>query len=423
MGRKPREIEKGQPETVWRLTKHDAGYIRNRRGTAEVRYGPEFSRSLGMEFLPKNKSRAIQLGNQIVTDYKREKKASGVQQFLSAQRSPGREKIRTVRMAWVEFKRAQVDGMSRGSSLRYRHSFAAFFPDTDVPLDLDQLHDYLAERLAVLREIYANNTLVKFVMCQKNFFDYCRDRKLVDGNPLTLIKRPKLKRKDKIITYTETEEQRIVQWFLDRVTKEHTVCHRNRTSLQYANLWPFLSCSACRISEALSLRWSESVKDRTSENFVDMEAGCIVLNATKTGEERRLPIHLPGLRDVLERQRQFAIANKGYVFMWRDIQLPARMFKKCIEALATDPDETKRMVINTGPRPLHVFRATAEYRWKRRGWDDNVITGLAGHSKAVYQRDYETKFSYEELMARIPTGGDEPQPVAVTKIIQYKQAV
>jgi integrase len=399
---------------IWPLTEHSSGYIGNRDGIATLRYGPTFRRSLDLPFIEKNRKRAERLGNQLVTEYKRERAG-----LPSALGSVGvRQPTMTVRAAWLEFAKAQIAGSPKGSELRYKHSFDAFYPKTEgsIPLDLDHLHAYLAKRMAILRTEYANNTLAKFVMCQRSFFNYCRDRKFLDGNPLTLIKTPKIKKKEKVIIYTELEEQRIEAWFHKRIEEEYKVCEKNRTAAQYANLWRFLSYSACRIGESLSLVWAEWTTDRETENFVDMQAGRVVLNRTKNGEERKLPIDsLPGLRDVLERQQQYAEANGGYVFHVRDIQKPAKAFKKCVAALAKDPDPTKRIVIQTGPRPLHVFRATAEARWKRLGWSKEIITTLAGHSEDVYERDYETKFTYDELVERIP-----PTP---NNVIQYREVV
>ncbi len=416
MARKRRTFDKEACPDVWELTEHPSGYIQNRNGIATVRYGNSFRRSLKMEFVPKNRKRAVALGNHLVTEYKR--KRAGLPSALSTSGSAVAPRPKaTVRSAWAQFKEAKLEGRGRGTLLRYRQSFIAFYPErTDLPMDYDQLHSYFASRLKVLRSKYANNNLAKLAGCQVQFMNYCRDRKLIDGNPFSIINLPKTKKKDRVITYTVEQTRRVVKWYRENAANEERLIDpRNRTSDQHANLILFLYASACRIQETISLKDERYVADRTTENY--FTADRVILNQTKNGEQRTLPIDLlPGLREAIELQRPYIEQNGGYLFPWRDTHAPVRAFKKCVAALSADPNDP--ITIEMGPRPLHAFRATAEGVWKRLNWSKDVITWLAGHSEETYERDYESEFTFEEIVERIP-GFQSPPKSTPSNVIPY----
>lgn len=318
--------------------------------------------------------------------------------------------VTTVKQAMDHFRATKKKTMSPGVWANYRISFRYFFPG-NLPLDPDTLEPYLVNRLEELATLertitvkgkrpfkrgpLAQRTIAGMAQRVSRLMQYAVDRGWMRRNPMAGMV-PKKERKEKVITYSDADFVRLLNYFVERADQIEAGAISMRGLAegsaerfrQYALFWMFLATTGMRLHEALKLRWSEYCTDPDSEPHISPVEISILGKGKKwrvfplTGDAPQIA----RVRYLVARMREYRHANKGYVFPWRDTGITIQL-QKALAALGIDG----------GNRPAHAMRATCEAIWEREQVEPLVMTRLLGHSLKVYEDHYQQKIEAEQL--------------------------
>lgn len=262
-----------------------------------------------------------------------------------------------------EYKQVRGSDIPANSLVIFDQMFREYFP-ANIEVTYEVVYWHLVE--ALKRSTMQQSTRRKRLQQLRKMLRFAIERGYLEKNPVDTIGIPKLPKKAENKIYSHQEVDAIIAHFFAREDMR-----------QYALLFRFLSLSAMRIGEALKLRWSDV--DETS------------IRIDGKGERRRnFPLAVfPAVRACLDDLRQFANANRGYVFRWRYASQPQWHLKRAKMRLGVPVDDG---------RSIHTFRATAEHWMKTEMLiPAETVCKLAGHSLAIHMRDYHATPSADEL--------------------------
>jgi integrase len=354
---------------VWVIPSSTVGYIIDRNGTATARLGHRW-KSLHMPFIPANRVRAIRAAEAWIREQR-------------GRASSPREERPTWSRAWLDFKAARLtpDGSEseRRTHARVKRVVMLFLgtaPDGSVTED--SAYTLTTAGMARLESTYHPGTVRFYIGAWSAFLAYCRARGWLATNPLEITRRPEPPpKRGKARVYDDAEMIALDRW---------CVRHGGERAESLRLLGRFLLVTGCRIHEALALEWSRfhAGPNGDADGYIDFVV-------TKGDRPRAFPIApFPELARIIARLRR---RGEPRPFPWRDpeskefLRLRRRMFA-----------ETK---IDGGPRPIHVFRATAERRWRRRHISPEIRARLAGHSVEVMMSHYDAEWVAAELAAML----------------------
>lgn len=133
--------------------------------------------------------------------------------------------------------------------------------------------------------------LNKEINILSNFFNYCITREIIDKNPASGIKKLNTLKRIKTLSFDSVEK--LANSATNQLTK---------------NLILFLVYTGCRKGEALNLKWAD----------VDINSGIIAIKATKTKNDRYIPISNP-LKELLMNINRNT--QTPYVFNYKDVKI------------------------------------------------------------------------------------------------------
>jgi len=141
--------------------------------------------------------------------------------------------------------------------------------------------------------------------------------------------------------------------------------------------------TGCRMGELLSLRWKH----------LDFDAGDLVVEDSKSGESRRIPLH-PGIRELLWSRRGLP---EGYVVTGPDGTLPSQ--EKVSHAFKEVARKMKREDLR-----FHDLRHVAATRLLATGASLPEVASYLGHKTLYIARRYAqpTRTRMHELVALMP---------------------
>ena len=145
--------------------------------------------------------------------------------------------------------------------------------------------------------------------------------------------------------------------------------------------------TGCRAGELLALRW----------RHVDLSAGHFVVETSKSGESRRIPIH-PAILEELRRRRG---TPEGYVVIRANGTVPdGQSVSKCFKYAARKADR--------GDLRFHDLRHVAASRFLATGANLPEVADLLGHKTLVMAKRYAhtNPTRMKDLVARMVVVGD-----------------
>lgn len=376
----------------WPIPGELYGYVeRNGYGIAELRWKGK-RRSLGCEFQDSNRKAIIVKAKKLLREL-----ASGKP---SAIRLPASDTVTVGRAVVAFWKARNVDSRSHQVRVNLRRAFAVVFP-VDIPLNDDTLHTYLVERLKLLAKSavtvtidgkprtfgpYNPGTMAKICDDIGQLFTYAQGRRWLLADPWATIPRPRAPRKVTAPTLTTAQVRSLLRWLLSHGTERHR---------EAAVLLNLLRHTGMRISEALSLRYGDTIDDAATANTI--EADRISLRLTKTERPREIPLSTATpethrIERAVAKVRALRPAHPYTAFRWQSRPTPSRILQAAFRATGIDVEDVHKS---------HLFRATCEQEWLRAGIPEETVVRVIGHTKAVRRKHYHEKLTAEDALEQM----------------------
>jgi integrase len=373
---------------VWPIPTLTSGFVVDRNGVATARYANRW-KSLGVPFTPTNRRAAVKSAEAWILGLRRAENAAGTATTGAAIAGAGT--AMTWPVVWLEYEGAKLNpnGTTRERAAHRLgdRAFRLFLEGSpDVAVNDQTALALTRDGVARARERFAEGTAAQYAGAWSRFLAYCRALGVITSDPLALVRRPRQIAKPQARVYTDRELLQIDRWYAR---------HGGVNQRWHRLFLRFLLVTGCRVHEAIALRWSD-VMDAPGD------IGLIDFRIAKGDRPRPFPLEpFPEVRALLDRIRREApfratgaqIVDGGKVFPWSGpfnhslTDIRDRCWRAC--------------AIDGGPRPIHVFRATASHRWRERGIPPELRARLAGHSVEIMLSHYDAAASARELAERI----------------------
>jgi integrase len=340
-------------KNAWKSPLFKFGAVYERSGNAAYTFtyqGKRFRKALPLKFVAANRTAAIQfMENDIRTIIEGKPKNPGANKMLS-------DVIK-------EYKASILKDAPTSVVTMHRQTFT-YYLNLDFPItSFDQIRQHILDREA--EAPLQASTRRKRHQYLNRFFKYCVNRGFLPRSPADVLEKPAVEESEKEI-YTMQEFSSMLQFLQQTGRTEAALCVE------------LLFITGMRISEALSLRWSD----------IDDEKITIL---GKGKRKRIFPVHLQArLPKLLAEIKQFRGAETK-LFQWNNRTNIEKHFLRALE-------ESR---IERRGRCLHTIRKTTGwYMENELNYTQEVICDLLGHSLAVRERHYRRKLHASEILKK-----------------------
>lgn len=239
----------------------------------------------------------------------------------------------------------------------------------------------------------------------------------VTGNPVALLEKPRMKRRRRPLVWGPVVVERVRFELL--AGSRRIGRGKSLAAVRDALLISLMEMTGCRPGEALGLRWSD-IDERIA--IVRRLSGKDVLEGTKTGRHRSVPLLRPLRSDLDQLRRLSGDAASAYVFRtpagghwvetdWRNYR--SRHFRPALERVEVvwdgwradlpDPAAVRESVAGlASTRPYDLGRHTHSALMLASGMSLQRLARIQGHGIRVLDEAYSEQLAeFEERGRRI----------------------
>lgn len=323
------------------------GYVYNRGGIAYLRIG-QSRKTTNIPFIESSKELVFSL----------------LIEFIHQKKFASQTKIATLSAGVTLFFTIHQNlSLVRVQSIK--HSIKSLIKQDFFLNESDKIRNHIIENINHLTKTLNRkpSTMNKHTSNLFQFFAFLHSEGYIDKNPISKNLMNIKEQEAEILTYTQQELQSIFEYFTD---------------LDYKHFFQFMYITGVRISEAISLEWSD-----ITENYIDIKG--------KGNIQRVIPIKPFKDLQLLLESMQLAKTSTKKVFQ-RSKRQYTRALKECLESLG----------IYEHRKNSHSFRKTRENELiHNQNFTTKVIAELLGHSESIQKKHYLKVLKGEELSQKL----------------------